>query len=302
MFIDKYSSNSDAFTGNLSYHGGIPKQFYHLLNKEFNEWEIPPYELFIFKDKLLGKGSFSHVYLAKWRETFVAAKVLDIDIINSKKFLVLRELDIMTKLHHPNIVQFLGYVDEPFIIVMEYIVNNNLQKNIKILKKSEKISIMKDVLKGLAYIHNRKPTSLIHRDIKPTNILLTKSKVAKISDFGLSKLFTIYKLNVDNFGKIDCQLNNEIINNEIFNNNLTTNVGTQNYMAPEQLNNLSYNYKVDIYAAGIMFYEMFENKKYKLYDVIKYYWTPKNIRTYINLMLQTNASNRIDALTVLKKI
>ena len=47
---------------------------------------------------------------------------------------------------------------------------------------------MFDILRGLAYIHNRQPYSLLHRDIKPTNILLTKSKVAKITDFGLSKL------------------------------------------------------------------------------------------------------------------
>ena len=46
---------------------------------------------------------------------------------------------------------------------------------------------MGDILRGIAYIHNRKPYSLIHRDIKPTNILLTNSNVAKITDFGLSK-------------------------------------------------------------------------------------------------------------------
>ena len=72
-----------------------------------------------------------------------------------KKNIVLREFDIMTKLHHPNIVQFLGYIDEPFIIVLEYIPKGDLNKNSSNLKKKQKISIMKDVLKGLAYIHNR---------------------------------------------------------------------------------------------------------------------------------------------------
>ena len=103
----------------------------------------------------------------------------------------MREFDIMTKLHHPNIVQFLGYINDPFIIVMEYIPKLDLMSNIRSLTKKEKISITKDILRGLAYIHNRKPHNLIHRDIKPTNILLTNSKVAKISDFGLSKFYTM---------------------------------------------------------------------------------------------------------------
>ena len=112
-----------------------------------------------------------------------------------KKELVLREFNTMTKLHHPNIVQFLGYIDNPFIIVMEYIPKGDLLTNIPKLSKSQKMNIMKDILKGLVYIHNRKPFSLIHRDIKPTNILLTNSKVAKITDFGLSKFYCLEKIN-----------------------------------------------------------------------------------------------------------
>lgn len=292
MFVSNYSSNHDVHD-NKSFHREVPKEFYHLHDKQFNEWEIPTWDLIIFKDKLLGKGTFSEVYLAKWRETYVAAKVLNVDIINTKKFLVLRELDIMTKLHHPNIVQFLGYIDEPFIIVMEYIENNSLEKNIKKLNKREKINVMKDVLRGLAYIHNRKPSSLIHRDIKPTNILLTKSKVAKISDFGLSKYYNIFRINSHN-------VIHQLDNNEIFNTELTNNVGTERYMSPEQLANLDYTHKTDIYSCGILLYEMFENKKYILHSKITYFWTPKKIRLIINNMLDNNPENRNNALTILK--
>ena len=70
---------------------------------------------------MIGQGSFSNVYLAKWRETFVVAKVVDQEFIKVKKNVVMREFDIMTKLHHPNIVQFLGCVNDPFIIAFEYI-------------------------------------------------------------------------------------------------------------------------------------------------------------------------------------
>ena len=107
----------------------------------------------------------------------------------------MREIDIMSKLHHPNIVQFLGYIDDPFTIILEYIPYGHLTANIKKLNKKQKLSIMRDILKGLAYIHNRRPNNLIHRDIKPTNILLTNSKVAKIADFGLSKFYNLNKIN-----------------------------------------------------------------------------------------------------------
>ena len=99
----------------------------------------------------------------------------------------------MSKLHHPNIVQFLGYIDKPFVLIMEYIPNGNLLEKIKTLKRKQKISIMQNILQALVYLHNRRPQSLIHRDIKPTNILLTKSNVAKITDFGISKLYMTRK-------------------------------------------------------------------------------------------------------------
>merc|ERR1712224_836024 len=99
---------------NYSLHGGVPKNFYHLRDKSFSDWEITPWELFIFEDKLLGYGGFSKVYLAQWRGTLVVAKVLDPEFIKIKKHVVLREFEIMSKLHHPNIVQFLGYIDDPF--------------------------------------------------------------------------------------------------------------------------------------------------------------------------------------------
>jgi serine/threonine protein kinase len=291
MFVKHYKPNYDINKEkDISIHNGVPKQFYNILNKEFSEWEIPPWNLIIFEDKLLGEGSFAKVYLAKWRETYVAAKVINSEILNTKKFLVLRELDIMSKLHHPNIVQFLGYIDEPFIIIMEYIPKSNLQKNISFLSKHQKVNIMRDILKALAYIHNRKPSSLIHRDIKPTNILLTKSRTAKISDFGLSKYYNIFRINSHN------------AINQLDNTELTNNVGTERYMSPEQLANLDYTHKTDIYSCGILLYEMFENKKYTLHSKITYFWTPKKIRLIINNMLDNNPENRNNALTILKKI
>ena len=135
---------------------------------------------------------------------------------------------------------------------MEYIPNGNLLEKIKDLKYKQKISIMMDVLQGLAYFHNRRPQSLIHRDIKPTNILLTPSYRAKITDFGISKLYSLERKN--SFSGIDA------VNNEP---ELTADVGTMRYRAPETYNsNVAYDNKVDIYSFGVLLYEMFEVKRH----------------------------------------
>lgn len=304
--------NTDYLSQDISLHSGIPKQYYQLKDKVFKDWEIPPWELFIFKDRLLGEGSFSKVYLAKWRETFVVAKVINEEFIKIKKEIVLREFDIMTKIHHPNIVQFLGYIDNPLIIVLEYIPKGNLMDKIPVLRKREKISIMKDILKGIGYIHNRKPYSLIHRDIKPTNILLTNSKVGKIADFGLSKFYSIEKINsYENLSQLDETDENEDEHkskSKSKNKNkssyveLTENVGTERYMAPEtKIENGSYDNKIDIYACGILLYEMFENKRYVPGIKMSWYWCPKNIKNIIvEKMLCDDPNMRFDALNILR--
>ncbi len=298
MFRNGITTNYSCDYKDESLHSGVPKKYYYLKNKKFGDWEIPPWELFIFEDRLIGEGGFSKVYLAKWRETFVVAKVLKEEVISEKKFLILREIDIMSKLHHPNIVQFLGYIDNPFIIILEYIPNNNLQINYGSLYKSTKISIMKDILKGLAYVHNRRPYSIIHRDIKPTNIILTNSKVAKITDFGLSKFYSLTKtFSHSNLVNLDSNLS------ELYENDLTSEVGTFRFMAPEMKKQKKYSNKVDIYSCGALLYELFENKKFIDKLQIRWYKTPKVIKNIIiNYMLVDNPDDRLDALSLLKII
>ncbi len=294
MFLNKsnFNYNIDLYSSEISLHNGIPKKFSYLKDKNFGDWEIPPWELFIFESRLLGEGSFARVYLAKWRETFVVAKVINENIAKNEKELVMREFQIMTKLHHPNIVQFLGYIDNPFVIVMEYIPNLDIDKNLNNLKKTQKINIMKDILRGLAYIHNRKPYSLIHRDIKPTNILLTKSKVGKITDFGLSKFYNLEKSSsYDNIQFLE----------KTNDNDLTDFVGTERYMAPEVKQKLSYTNKADIYSCGILTYELFENKKHITNGIMQWYYTPKKIKNIIiDNMICENPDNRLPAMELLK--
>ena len=254
------------YEDDISLHSGIPKIYAHLKNKKFSEWEIPPWEVYINSNKLLGEGSWAKVYLAEWRQTTVVAKVLKNTFDVHSKELIIKEFQNMTKMHHPNIVQLFGYVEEPFVIIMEYFQNGDLFDNLKKLKFNQKIKIANDIIKGLIYIHERKPTSLIHRDIKPRNILLTNSYTAKIADFGLSTV------SIGNIIKIASNNNLVLLENSVEINEYTDNVGTERYMAPE-VKTKHYDNKVDIYSCGILLYELFTGSIY--HD--KFNWNDYNI-------------------------
>lgn len=285
--------NVDLSSTKLELTHNIPTKFAYLEYKIFEDWEIAPWELFIFEDRLLGEGTFSKVYLAKWRETFVVAKVIHPDFVKHRKSFVLREIAIMSKLHHPNIVQFLGFIDDPFILVLEYISNGTITSNMHNFNKNQKHSIMKDILRGLAYLHNRRPLSLIHRDIKPSNILITSSKMAKIADFGLSKFYNM---------QIESDASNNIVNIVNIANSNSSFVGTRRYMAPEIFNGLnSYNHKIDIYSAGILFYELLESKIYIPYKPTKWFYSSKHLKKIIvEFMLSEDPINRYEALELIK--
>ena len=268
---------------------GIPKEFKKLRNKKFDDWEIPPWDLIIYDDKLLGEGKFGKVYLASWKKTIVVAKVIT---IKNKNELYLRELKIMMKSHHPNIVQFYGFVEDPFIIVMEYMPKNDLLHYItnKNISKKKKINICIDILKGLNYLHNRKPFYIIHRDIKPQNILISESGTAKITDFGLGKILN------GNQKEIKSSIDNltELVNFDSINNDLTFPVGTRRYMSPEITSEQFYSSKIDIWSVGIMFAELFENKRYS--EDFSWLKTPNDVKELIvKYMIRNNPLERLNA-------
>jgi serine/threonine protein kinase len=256
----------------------------YILSHSNDDWQIDISEIKIFYDKLIGEGSFSKVYLAEWKKTTVVVKVFNLQTNVDKTYLFDREFDTMTRSHHPNIIQLLGYIEDPFIIVMEYLPNKDLLSiiNSKFTSLDKKLDISIDILKGINYLHSRKPDYIIHRDLKPQNIIFTKSFEPKITDFGLSRLLK-NKCIIANYHKM-------IQKNE----DLSQNVGSYRYMAPEIRSNKNYNYKIDIWSLGIMFYELFENTRYQNYFLWKK--TPKNIKNIIiNFMLKSNPDERLDS-------
>ncbi len=255
----------------------------YILSHSNDDWLINISEINIFYDKLVGEGAFSKVFLAEWKKTLVVVKIFNQTNID-KTYLFDREFDTMTRSHHPNIIQLLGYIEEPFMIVMEYLPNKDLLSfiNSNFTSLDKKIDISLDILKGINYLHSRKPDYIIHRDLKPQNIIFTKSYKPKITDFGLSRLLK-NKCIIANYHKMIQK-----------NYDLSQNVGSYRYMAPEIKLNKNYNYKIDIWSLGIMFYELFENKRFE--NTIVWKKTPKKIKNIISdFMLNYNPENRLDS-------
>jgi tRNA A-37 threonylcarbamoyl transferase component Bud32 len=188
-------------------------------------------------DDELGQGSFATVYKGRWQGSTVAIKKLNdiMLVLNSKNALAefKREAGIMNALKHPNIVQLFGICEEgkTAYIVMEFMPGGSL---FAFLRKpaSEpwqvRFPIIIDITNGLVYMHSQ---SMLHRDLKSLNILLTADNHAKISDFGLSKVVESQTIN-------------------------KTNVGSPAWAAPEVLRSQPYTDRADVYSYGVILWEI----------------------------------------------
>ncbi|MDR1842014.1 MAG: serine/threonine protein kinase [Holophagales bacterium] len=194
------------------------------------------------KDQMLGKyqiierlgaGGFGTVYLAVDRllNRKVALKVPHQQIDEAA---FLREPQIMVKLKHDNIVELITVEkqDGIFFMVMEYIEGDSLDKQIRQergLQSQRALDIAIGVCKAIKAAHSEK---IIHRDLRPANILLTKDGTPKVTDFGTSRLL---ELNVEDFAR--------------------TRIGSPPYMAPEHFRGQTV-FQSDIWSLGISIYEM----------------------------------------------
>ncbi|KAL8511196.1 hypothetical protein ACS0TY_017862 [Phlomoides rotata] len=187
----------------------------------------------------IGQGGFGAVYYAELRGEKAAIKKMDMQA--SKEFLA--ELKVLTHVHHLNLVRLIGYcVEGSLFLVYEYIENGNLSQHLRgrePLPWSTRIQIALDSARGLEYIHEHTVPVYIHRDIKPANILIDKNFHAKVADFGLTKL------------------------TEVGSSSLPTGrlVGTFGYMPPEYAQYGDVSPKVDVYAFGVVIYELISAKE-----------------------------------------
>ncbi|KAF5373913.1 hypothetical protein D9758_000770 [Tetrapyrgos nigripes] len=152
--------------------------------------EIPPEKL--QKLEKIGSGGFKDVFIGK----FKGRKIAISEFRGQLSPMDVKELKLLGGFDHPNIVRFLGVSipentkETPVMIISELCTNGDLFdyiRNVNPPSVYKVLTIMLDIARGLEYLHTRKP-SVIHRDCKSSNILITSKGVAKIADFGLAKV------------------------------------------------------------------------------------------------------------------
>ena len=190
--------------------------------------------------KELGVGSFGQVYLAKHKKTKAVYAIKSIDKTDDQnleeKANFSREVEIMYKLHHPNIVKLYGHFEDSkyCYFIMQYIPKRSVYEIIPKPGKKPNFqliaSVMKDLISAVYYLHNMKPI-IIHRDIKPENVLLDENSRAYLTDFGWSNYIQSFKRR-------------------------TTVCGTPLYLPPEMVNETSHDEKADIWCIGVLLFEL----------------------------------------------
>ncbi|XP_058213627.1 U-box domain-containing protein 34-like [Rhododendron vialii] len=189
--------------------------------------------------KMIGEGSYGKVYRCDLDKTLVAVKVLRSDALEKEKEF-LTEIEVLSQLHHPNIVLLLGACPEIGCLVFEYMENGSLEDFVSCQSSRHplpwfvRFRIAFEVACGLAFLHNTKPDPTIHRDLKPGNIFLDRNYVSKIGDVGLAKL-------VSNVAPDDVtEYRDSVI------------CGSLHYMDPEYQRTGTVRPKSDLYAFGII--------------------------------------------------
>lgn len=146
---------------------------------------IPYHELGF--DDMIAEGSCGKVYAGQWGGEKVAIKSLEIESKSDDFSELIREVQILSQLHHKNVVALRGACLNPPCFAMEFMMQGSLESFLEKGKLSpdKQKQIALDIARGLAYLHSR---DILHRDLKSANILVDEKGQAKLSDFGLSKI------------------------------------------------------------------------------------------------------------------
>ncbi|KAH8967814.1 hypothetical protein BDL97_03G096100 [Sphagnum fallax] len=183
------------------------------------------------------QGGFASVYFGEIHNQKLAIKKMTLQA--TKAFLA--ELQVLTHVHHTNLVQLIGYcTDQHLFLVYEYLENGTLDQHLhgKVMPPltwSQRVQIALDAARGLEYIHEHIKPTYIHRDIKSANILIDRDLHAKVADFGLAKL------TVSGTGTHGI-------------------VGTFGYMPPEYALYGEISPKVDVFSFGVVLYELISGR------------------------------------------
>lgn len=190
----------------------------------------------------LGRGGMGAVYLAEQpglgREVAIKELILSPAADPTALMRFLQEAQVMARTSHPNLVQVhdLEQIGDANYIVLEFVRGKSLRDRLNQgpIPMPQTFAVMHGVLQALDYAHKR---SIVHRDMKPENVLLSDEGDVKVADFGIARL-------TDDSGAGSTATKTG------------TTVGTPQYMSPEQVASSKVDGRSDLYSAGIMFYEL----------------------------------------------
>lgn len=231
---------------------------------------------YIIENNLLGKGTYSVVFLAKHKKTNKKYAIKKILIPQMNKN-IKNEIDILKKLNHINIIKLYDFfIDKEnyYHFVLEYCEYGNFADFIHGKKLKEKYAkvFMIQIRDAIKYLYENK---ILHRDLKPQNILISDNNFIKLCDFGFAKIF------------------------DDENYLIQTICGTPIYMAPEIIKHNNYSVKSDLWSIGIILYELLFGKyPYKAnnhLELIKEI-DSKNITIPMSLLITDECKNLITGL------
>lgn len=202
-------------------------------------------------ERVLGQGAMGAVYLAldPEIERHVAIKVIRSDSpgFDERKDEIegrfLKEAKISGRLQHPNIVTIydVGRDGDTYFIAMEFVEGRPLSRLLRpedLLSRAQKISAARQISEALAHAHER---GVIHRDVKPGNVMVRPDGVVKVTDFGIGKLLS-------GGGGADLTRAGQMI-------------GSPSYMSPEQIRGETLDGRADLFSLGVVLYEMFTGER-----------------------------------------
>ncbi|CAN1164164.1 U-box domain-containing protein 52 [Linum perenne] len=195
----------------------------------------------------IGEGGYGPVYRCYLDHTPVAIKVLRPDAAQGMSQFQ-QEVEVLSCIRHPNMVLLLGACPEYGCLVYEYMANGSLDDrlfrrgNTPPLSWQQRFQIAAEIGTGLLFLHQTKPEPLVHRDLKPGNILLDRNFVSKISDVGLARLVP------------------PSVADSVTQYRMTSTAGTFCYIDPEYQQTGMLGVKSDIYSLGILFLQIITGK------------------------------------------
>ncbi|KAJ3452795.1 serine/threonine-protein kinase ial-related [Anaeramoeba flamelloides] len=219
-----------------------------------NTWDRKDFEI----GKKIGVGQLGSIYLARELSShrLIALKILQKRLFTSNsirgKHLFEREIEVQGYLKHPNILRMYGNFESrgKIYLVLEYAPRGSLYKKLRKVKRFDERSAANYLLPIASAIHHCHCHNILHRDIKPENILIGRDGKIKLSDFGSCAFLKKCPNPKPISNNTETSGSNEIQERR------NTFIGTLDYIAPEMLKRAGYDHSVDVWALGILLYEL----------------------------------------------